>query len=465
MSMGKRKATRQGQLWVETAQLASSPGHPFYARLNTLLDGEGFDVFVEGLCAEFYAARMGRPSLPPAVYFRLLLIGYFEGLDSERRIAWRVADSLSLRRFCGYDLTERTPDHSTISGTRRLLSDEVHDEVFGWVLKVLSRRGLIRGKTLGLDATTLEANAAMGSIVRRDSGASYPEYLEALAQAEGVAETNRRELARRDRKRKKKASNRDWQNPQDPDARITKMKDGRTHLAHKAEHAVDLESGAVVAVTVQPADRGDTTSQEETLEEAARHLGDLAAEDGPAQRLAQDHQLMKELVADRGYHSDAVLESCDKLGIRTYIPEPKRPRRRWRGRKEAAKRLYANRRRTRGNYGRKLSRQRAEKAERSFAHCYETGGMRRIHLRGHENIRKRILIHVAAFNLGLALRQQLGAGTPRGLRALVRRLFLGLLASFKALARSLWAADRSARWRPAKAHLVRQSLLPALTGS
>lgn len=433
MAMGRRNKGQQPTLWIETAQLATGPGHPFYSRLNKLLDKHGFDAFVEGSCASFYAETMGRPSMPPAVYFRLLLVGYFEGLDSERGIAWRLADSLSLRKFCGYGLADPTPDHSTLSRTRRLLSVEMHAAVFGWVLQVLLKAGLVKGKTLGLDATTLEANAAMRSIVRQDSGESYPEYLKRLAEAEGEPAANRVELSRMDRKRKKKASNKDWRNPHDPDAKIAKMKDGRTHLAHKAEHVVDLSSGAVVAVTIQPADRGDTTSQEESLEEAAENLAKLLDEE-TASELSEEN-LLKEVVADRGYHSNAVLETHRKVGIRSYISEPKRPRRRWRGRKEAQEAVYANRRRLRGERSKGLHRLRAEKVERSFAHCYETGGMRRIHLRGHANIRKRVLVHVAAFNLGLAMRQLLGSGTPRELRARVRALLVSFLVLSKAFIR------------------------------
>ena len=210
----------------------------------------------------------GRPSMAPGVYFRSLLIGYFEGLDSERGIAWRTADSLSLRKFLGYALDEATPDHSTISRTRRLYWLETHKAIFRWVLKILDEEGLISGRTVSIDATTLEANAAMKSIVRRDNGQSYNDYLKELAHAAGIENPTREQLARLDRKRKKKGSNQEWKSPSDPDARITKMKDGRTHLAHKAEHAVDLTSGALLALTLQPADQGDTTTIHKTLEEA-----------------------------------------------------------------------------------------------------------------------------------------------------------------------------------------------------
>src|SRR5437762_747823 len=292
MAMGKRKRDRQSTMWVTTTDLPTAASHPFYRRLNQLLREHGFDDFVEAQCAGFYAETMGRPGLPPGIYFRLLLIGYFEGIDAERGIAWRAADSLALRDFLGIDLDQAPPDHSTISRTRRLIALETHRAVFTWILQCLSTAGLVKGKTIGIDATTLEANAALRSIVRRDSGESYQEFLTKLAQASGIETPTREDLARIDRKRKNKGSNDDWTHPHDPDAKITKMKDGRTHLAHKAEHAVDLETGAVVGVTVQDADQGDTTTSIETLIEAAEQVETVVADsEGP-----------KELVADKGYH-------------------------------------------------------------------------------------------------------------------------------------------------------------------
>jgi transposase len=425
MAMGKKKG-RQGDLWIATRDLARSPGHPFYERLNRLLEQHGFDGFVEEQCRSFYAERLGRPSLAPGQYFRLLLIGYFEGIDSERGIAWRVADSLTLREFLGLALSEAPPDHSTLSRNRRLIDVETHQEVFAWVLSVLAQEGLLRGQAIGVDATTLEANAAMKSIVRRDTGEGYGEFLTRLAQESGESTPTRAELARKDKKRKGKGSNDDWTNPHDPDAKITKMKDGRTHLAHKAEHAVDLETGAVVAVTIQPANRGDTQSLEQTLSETLENLAVVA------EQAELPKQVLRELVADRGYHSGAVLQRVEQLGLRSYIAEPKRPRRKWRGRIAEQKATYANHRRMKGARGKKLSRWRCEKVERSMAHSYETGGLRRLHLRGHSNILKRVLIHEAGFNLGLVMRQRLGRGTPRGLQGRLRRRLLLLLARFRA---------------------------------
>jgi len=442
MAMGKRKRHRQASLWVETARLAKGPAHPFYHRLNQILGQHGFDEYVERACQGFYADKLGRPSLPPAVYFRLLLIGYFEGIDSERGIAWRLADSIALRDFLGYSLADATPDHSTVSRNRRLIDLQTHQEVFTWVLQVLAKDGLLRGETLGVDATTLEANAALRSIVRRDTGESYKEFLTRLAQASGIETPTRAELARLDRERPKKGSNDDWQHPQDPDARITKMKDGRTHLAHKAEHAIDMETGAVVAVTVQPADRGDPASLEETVAEVMDTLADVSEDDQAAEGLG--NEVLSELVADKGYHSNAVLTGRQELGIRTYISEPARGRRRWRHKRAEQRATYANRRRIRGERGKRLLRRRGELLERSFAHCYDTGGMRRVHLRGRLNIAKRLLVQAAAFNLGLVLRRQLGAGKPRGLRraglSSLWAHFFAWIAAWKALA-SAWVRN------------------------
>jgi transposase len=403
MAMGKRKA-KQESLWVSTGEIARSQGHPFYGKVNEVLEQRKLDRRLEHLCRRFYKPVFGRPSMAPGVYFRLLLIGFFEGIDSERGIAWRVADSLSLREFLGFSVTEQTPDHSTISRTRRLLPVETHKAVFRWFVRVLGEEGLIEGQTIAIDATTLEANAAMRSIRRRDDGRRYEEYLKDLAKAEGLENPTREQLARMDRKRKKKGSNQEWMSPADRDARITKMKDGRTHLAHKAEHAVDLSSGAVVAVTLQAADLGDTTTMPQTLKEAQANAA-LVNERG-----------VEETVADKGYHSNQVLVDLHAAGIRTYIPEPERGPRRWDGKEKEQQQVYANRRRTSGRRGKDLQKLRSELTERSFAHMYETGGMRRTHLQKRNNILKRLLFHAVGFNLALLLRERYGIGKPRTLQ-------------------------------------------------
>ena len=404
---------------------------------------------------------MGRPSLAPGRYFRLLIVGYFEGLDSERGIAWRAADSLSLRHFLGLELNEAPPDHSTISRTRRLIDVETHRAVFTWILERLAEAGLVKGRTVGIDATTLEANAVMRSLVRRDTGESYEEFLTGLAIASGIATPTRSDLARLDRKRPKKASNQDWTHPHDPEARITKMKDGTTHLAHKAEHAVDLETGAVVAVTVQPADEGDTKTFEETLTNAAENI----------EKAKPESDGIQELVADKGYHSNETLVDLSELEIRTYVSEPDRGRRKWNGDEAARDAVYANRRRIRGERGRRLLRSRGEQLERPFAHAYETGRLRRVYLRGRSNILKRVLVHTAALNLGLLMRALVGVGTPRSLQGQLQGLAAALAALFRyafAVFRTDWShvcVRLRATAIPRSAHLLanRQSQKTAFT--
>ena len=372
--------------------------------------------------------------MAPGIYFRLLLVGYFEGVDSERGIAWRAGDSLSIREFVGIRMNEEAPDHTTISRTRRLIDLETHQQVFAWVLERLAEAGLVKGKRIGIDATALEANAALRSIVRRDNGDSYEEFLKGLARQSGIETPTREDLGRVDRKRKKKGSNREWVNPHDPDARITKMKDGRTHLAHKAEHAVDMDTGAVVAVTLQEAHLGDTTTVKETLAEAGTAVAELIEREAEAQPLEKPQVNLggiEEVVADKGYHSGPTLQQMQAAGVRTYIPEKKQAgKRHWVGKDDEQRLVYANRQRLQRSKGRRLLRKRGELIERTFAHCYDTGGMRRTHLRKHNNILKRLLIHVAGANLGLLLRNRYGIGTPRGLQglSLTFHLFLVLIA-------------------------------------
>jgi IS5 family transposase len=358
------------------------------------------------------------------------LLGYFEGIGSERGIAWQAADSFSLHAFLGYDLHEATPDHSTISRTRRLIDLETHEQVFRWVLKVLAEHDLIRGKTVGIDATTLEANAAMRSIVRRDTQETYQEFLTRLAKASGIETPTREDLAKIDKGRKNKASNKEWEYPHDPDVRVAKMKDGTTHLAHKVEHAVDLgegASGAVLAVTLQAADQGDTDTLLPTVGTTVHNLRAVADDPATQDKIAEER--VAEVVTDKGYHSNETMMELVELEMRSYVPEPERGRRDWEGKEAEREAVYGNRRRIRGRRGRRLLKRRGEYLERSFAHAYETGGMRRVHLRGRENILKRLLVHVGGFNLSLVMRKLVGRGTPRGFQG--RRLgslrFVGVL--------------------------------------
>ena len=430
MAMGTRGKRRRQEELFYAAEMAAAPGHPFYKRLNETLDAAGFDGFCEERCRRFYHDRLGRPSLAPGVYFRLQLIGFFEGVDSERGIAWRVADSLSLRRFLGYGLDEATPDHVTISRTRRLLDAETHQAVFRWVLERLAGAGLLKGKTIGVDATTLEANAAMRSIVRRATGESYREHLKKLAAPDGEA-SDPAALRRKDRKRtKKRVSNKEWVNPHDREAEIAKMKDGRTRLAYKAEQAVDLDTGAIVASTAHAGATGDTTSIQQTLP---------AAGEAVAEQIATAPQVneagIEEVVADKGYHSGATLAKLDEWSVRSYVSEPARGRRKWRGKRKQQAATYANRRRVRGKRGKELLRRRGEKLERPFAHQFETGAMRRLHVRGLDEVRKKLLLQAAACNLALLLRTKHGAGSPRGLAEAAQALCTAIWALLVAWSR------------------------------
>ena len=414
MAMGRRKRDRQEPLFITAQDLPRSAGHPFYRALNGLLAAADFDRWIESRCARYYEQEeeRGRPSIPPGVYFRMLLVGYFEGIDSQRGIAWRCADSLALREFLGTPLTELTPDHSTLTNTRKRLPKEVFDEVFEFVLKLAIERKLLSGKTVGVDSTTLEANAAMKSIIRRDTGEDWKAYVTRLMREEGVIEEDHEpsdeEVRRYDKGRKnKKVSNDEWVSPTDPESRITQLKDGRTHLAYKAEHVVDLESDLVLAAEISKANQADTQTLVDSVMEAQIHVHEACGATP-----------IEEVVADKGYHAAATVEMCDAYSFRSYIPEPKRVHDRvWVDKPEDYERcVQNNRRRVKRAKSKRLQRRRSECCERSFAHICDTGGMRRSWLRGVLDVSKRYTIAAAAHNLGRILRSLYGIGKPRALQ-------------------------------------------------
>ena len=429
MALGKRQterqAERQADLFLLADQLPRSPGHVFYQKLNGLLAEAGFDPWVEELCKPFYAADEGRPGIPPGTYFRMLLVGYFEGIGSQRGIAWRCSDSLSLRDFLAIPLGEGSPDHSSLSVIRNRLPLTVHQQVFTWIVELAGAKKLLKGKTVGVDSTTLEAAAAMKSIVRRDTGEDWKEYLTRLMHEQGVIDKDETpsddELRRFDKQRKdKKVSNEEWVSETDPEARIAKMKDSTTHLAYKAEHVVDLESEMIVAAEIYHADQADTQTLEDSLQQAQTNLA-----------LAGSDVQIRDAAADKGYHANETLtEISENTSYRTYIPEPELQHdRTWTDKPPQQKAaVYANRRRTRGERGKKLQRLRSERVERTFAHVCETGGARRTWLIGIDKLRKRYLIAAAAHNLGCLMRGLFGIGTPRGLQAFVDLLSSAYLA-------------------------------------
>jgi len=407
MALGKRRGEQQAA-WVATTDLPTSPGHPFYQKLNRLLSEAQFDKEVEALCRSYYASGVGRPGIPPGVYFRMLFVGYFEGLDSQRAIAWRCHDRRSLQEFLGYSATEETPDHSSLTVIRKRLPLEVHEQVFTKVLAIAQKKKLLKGQTVAVDSTLIEAEAAMKSIVRRDRGDDWKAYVKKLMAEEGIEDPSDEDIRKFDQKRKgKKVSNEDWYNPHDPDAKIAKMKDGRTHLAYKTEHAVDVKSDLILAAPVYHADQADTQTLSETLTVAQVNLMQAGSE-----------AEIKDVPADKGYHRNDHLTWCQSFGIRTYIPEREsRHDRRWTDKSEEEQRaVYNNRRRVRGKRGKALGRLRSEYTERSFAHVCETGGARRSRLRELVNVAKRYLMYVAARNLGVMMRAFFNMGTPKSLQ-------------------------------------------------
>jgi transposase len=436
MGMGKRKPVQES-LFLSYEDLPRSAGHPFYVKLNQLLEEANFDRWLEERCAPYYAQeeKRGQPSIPPGVYIRMLLIGYFEGIESQRGIAWRCADSLSLRQFLGIALGYKTPDHSTLTNTRKRLPEAVFTEVFQFALRIAVVKDLVTGKTVGVDSTMLEANAAMKSIIRRDSGEDWKAYVTRLMREEGVIEPthepNDEEVRRYDRKRKdKKVSNEEWVSKTDPDSRIAHMKDGRTHLAYKAEHVVDLKSDLVLAAEITPADQGDTQTMTDSVLQAQLNLQE-----------AGSTQEIEEVAADKGYHAAGTIELCEELEMRTYIPEPQRQHEaRWTDKApEVQRAVYNNRRRVERDKSKNFQRRRSEVCERTFAHICDSGGMRRSWLHEKVNVTKRYLIAVAAHNLGRILRKLSGVGKPRalqgegGVAALTQLTIVMLLAGGKRL--------------------------------
>ena len=461
MSMGRRGG-EQTPMWIAGPALARSPGHRFYETLNELLKEASFDRRVEALCASSFEAdnRPGRPSVAPGVYFRMLFVGYFEGIESERGLEWRCSDSLSLRTFLGVQVHERVPDHSTLSRMRTRLDGAVYDEVFRLVLGIVEAKGLLRGKVAGVDSTYLRADASMKTIVRKDTGDDYSAYLKKLCEAQGAASPTAEEARQMDRKRTgKKTSNTEWASPTDSDARIVRLKDGRTRLGYKAEHVVDIETGAVVAAQLYKADEADTATLRPSLEAARENItaarkdsdtskSDDRGDDDDGSPPAASAGATREpiaVVADKGYHKVELLLELRRAEYRTYIPAPAQNGQRSftdKGGMLAREAFHQNRARVRRTKGKKLLRLRGERIERTFAHACETGAHRRVRLRGRDNVQKRYLAHLAAMNLGLVMRTLFGTGTPRQAAAAALAVLFVLWARVRAIAESLVSSAR-----------------------
>jgi len=457
MSMGRNKA-RQASMFVAKSAALRGPRHRFYEALEKLLREAAFDREVEALCSAYYEkdGTLGRRSVPPGVYFRMLLVGFFEGIESERGICWRCEDSLSLRSFLGLELDEHIPDHSTLSRTRTRLPGEVYEKVFDLVLGIVDQHGLLKGKVVGVDSTYLRADASMKTIIRRDTGEGYNAYLERLAKDGGMESPSVEDLRRMDRNRKgKRTSNKDWKSPVDNDARIARMKDGTTRLAHKAEHVVDMQAGVIIHAEILDATTGDASSIVDSIDKADTRLGAIRDDDDDDAPLASSGdgpcatKQIKEACGDKGYHKATTIRELERHGVRTYIPERKqRGKRRFtdKGGWCTARAVYKNRARVARAKGKALQRKRGELIERTFAHVLETGGHRRARLRGRDNITKRYLVHVAGFNLSLVLRKLLGFGTPRGYAGAQKGLFAARFVLFVLLA-GIRAVSTTLSWQ------------------
>ncbi|MEO6325202.1 MAG: transposase, partial [Thermoanaerobaculia bacterium] len=420
MAMGRKELDRQDVMWIAADEIVRGEGHVFYRALNNLFKRHDFDSFAEGVVekSRVFSNGVGRPSVAPGIYFRMTLVGYFEGLSSERGIAWRCADSMSLREFLGYEMTKEMPDHSTLSRWRRKLPLSVHRAVFEWIVRLARQEGILKGRKIAIDSTTLEANAAMKTIVRKADGATYQQYLKKLAQAEGIENPKAQDLQRMDRKRKtKKVSNRTWKSESDGDARIARMNAGNTRMAYKVENAIDIESRITVAAEVHLADQGDTATIHKTLLAADETTMKAGVEGG-----------IKTVIADRGYHSDAVLLNMHAKGYRGYVAEPKRGTRNWQKQRRrdgdeavAARQqaFYANRRRGQSKAGKQLQKKRAEFPERAFAHLKRTGGLARVFVRGRREVGKKLQSYMGAANVSVRLTPYLIRGG--GLASLLDR--------------------------------------------
>jgi transposase len=407
MAMGRLSNRRGVARPSSQLAVALAPRHAFYDRCNEILAVAEFDAAVEMLCQPYYTDEVGRPSIPPGRYFRMLFVGQFEGLESEREIAWRCADSLSLHRFLRLAEGETVPDHSTLSVTRSRLPLEVHHAVFGLILEIADKYALVRAQRLGVDASTQEANASLRRLVRRDTGEDYQDMLRRLARESGLETASTADLIRFDRTRKgKRLSNAEWVSETDPEARIVKMKDGTTRLGYKPEHAVDLDTGVIVAAKIHPADQGDTHTLSGTLAQAEAMLDLVGTAPTPEAPI--------EVITDKGYHSREVLKDLEDGPWRSRIAEKDQTGfARWHGDEAARRAVYNNRNRLKSGVARIAFKLRAEKVERSFALILDIGGLRRTWLRGVANVEKRYSIQVAAYNLGLVLRHLFGIGTPR----------------------------------------------------
>jgi transposase len=425
----KDRQEAQEELWLRPQELVRGPQDGFYSKLESVLAKLRFTENVHRQCAPYYktgTSTGGRPPVDPAVMFRMLIVGFLEGIGSERGIASRCADSLTIRRFLGYSLMEQTPEHSSFTVFRQRLPREVFDAVHLEVLKGLKAYGLLKGRHLGVDSSIIEANASLSGLASRNTEESYREYVRGLAQQAGVDADDAAAVARFDRKREgRKTSNKEWYNPDDPDAKIGRTKHGACDMVHKPEHIVDLESGAIVTAEVRPGDAGDTTGLSGRVIEAVERVEDLHGDEPSAQR----ERRVQSLTGDKGFHDAIELAIIQhETGVRTVIGDPHVSRRKVELLEPELRTAVQKAARTvKSKSGKRLLKMRGEKIERGFAHVLDCGGLRRTTLRGLVRINKRYLCGIIAFNLSLIMRKLTGWGTPRQTAAAGKALWRALL--------------------------------------
>lgn len=409
---GKRETKKadQQQFWIETRRLPKATASTFYRKLDETLERIGFIEGVREICRPAYAAaaRGGRPGIDPAVYFKMLMIGFFENLPSERSIASRCADSLSLRAFLGYEIDEETPDHSSLSVIRSRLGTDIYQAALELVLKGLFENGLLKGRNLGIDSSVIEANASLRELVHRNTEEQYWAYVKRLAAEAGIDPDDTKAVRRFDKKREgRKTSNEEWENPHDPDAKVGKTKHGACDMIYKPEHITDLDSGAIVAATVRRGDEGDTKELVERVLAAGEVLARSCND-------AEQKRVLQSLTADEGYFS--VEEICGLQGerVRTIIGDPHASKRRKDKQDAIVKQVLSKAQRAvKSTSGKAMLRKRGEHLERSFAHVLDHGGLRRTTLRGQANLIKRQLAAALTYDLSLLMRRLTGHGTPK----------------------------------------------------
>jgi transposase len=393
-------------MWVNRAQLVKAHADPFLDRFNTFLQEFHFGDQVRALCAKHYTDGAGQPGVDPEVYFKMLLIGFFNNISSEREIVRRCHDSIAIRAFLGYGLTEEIPDHSTLCVIRHRYTSETFNKVFQLIMPSLEKLGLIKGKHVAMDTSAMAANASMKKLKNRMTGEEYRKYVEKLARAEGIDTSDPAATSRFDRKRKKKVSNDEWVNPHDSDAKIGKMKTGNYRMIYKPEHTIDMDTGVILDAQICLGDMADNTNCVDRLIEAEMRAAE-GLDNGEMDLPIETATL------DKGYHDDDEIVKLSEYGIHANVPQRTTARRY--DKMEESKRNILERSDAfvASEQGKDLLKKRGMYVERSFAHVLDAGGMRRTTLRGQENIQKRYIIAAMGFNCSLAMGVVFGYGTPK----------------------------------------------------